>query len=129
VARLAAQLLASGFLAILFLQSGLDKLLDWSGNRAYLEGYFARSPLKRAVPLLLPAITALEVAAGVLSAAGALLLLATGSPAVALLGAVTAGLALLGLFLGMRLAKDYAAAAALVPYLLAAVGAVLVLGA
>jgi hypothetical protein len=128
VGRLAAQVLASGFLAILFLQSGLDKVLDWHGNRAYLEGYFARSPLKGLVPLLLPAITVLEVAAGVLSAAGALLLLATGSTAVALVGAVTAGAALLGLFLGMRLAKDYAAAAALVPYVLAALGAVLLLG-
>ena len=125
----AAQLLTAAFLAILFLQSGLDKVLDWKGNRAYLEGYFAKTPLRRLVPLLLPTITVLEVLAGVLSAAGVLSLAVTRSPLLAFLGALVAGAALLGLFLGMRLARDYAAAAGLVPYVLAAVGAVLVLGA
>jgi len=126
---LVAQLLAAAFLAILFLQSGLDKVLDWKGNRAYLQGYFAKTPLARFTPVLLPSITALEVLAGVLSAAGVLSLLATRSSAVAFLGAAVASLSLLGLFLGMRLAKDYASAAGLVPYVIAAVGAVLLQGA
>ena len=39
------QLLVSAFLAVLFLQSGLDKVIDRKGNRAYLDEHFARSPL------------------------------------------------------------------------------------
>ncbi len=125
---LAAQLLAAGFLAVLFLQSGLDKVLDWKGNRAYLQGYFEKTPLKGLVPVLFPTITVLEVLAGVLSAAGALSLAVTGEPALAFLGAAVAASALLGLFLGMRLARDYGGAAGLVPYVLASAGALLLLG-
>ena len=39
------QILVSAFLAVLFLQSGLDKVVDRKGNREYLNAHFARSPL------------------------------------------------------------------------------------
>ena len=64
------QILASAFLAILFLQSGIDKIVDRRGNLEWLKGHFAKSPLAGTVPALLTAITILEVAAGVLSALG-----------------------------------------------------------
>ena len=64
------QILVSAFLAILFLQSGIDKILDRRGNFEWLKGHFAKSPLAGIVPLLLISITILEVAAGVLSAVG-----------------------------------------------------------
>ena len=35
----------AAMVAILFLQSGLDKALDWKGNLAWLTGHFAKSPL------------------------------------------------------------------------------------
>lgn len=125
-----AQVLASGFLAVLFLQSGLDKVLDWKGNREYVGGFLAKAPVLGRFPrLVLFKITVLEVLAGVLSAAGCLLVLAARQSAVAFLGACVAGVALLGLFLGQRLAKDYAAAAGMVPYVIATVGAVLLQGA
>jgi hypothetical protein len=34
-----------GFLAILFLQSGIDKVVDRRGNLEWLNGHFAKSPL------------------------------------------------------------------------------------
>jgi uncharacterized membrane protein YphA (DoxX/SURF4 family) len=123
-----AQLLAATFLAIHFLQSGLDKVLDWKGHRARLVARFAHPGLRRASPLLLLVGTALEVLAGVLSAAGALNLAVSGSSLLAFGGAVVAGVVLCARFLGTRLAKDDAAAASLVPYVLSAVGAVLLLG-
>lgn len=123
-----AQLLAAGFLAVLFLQSGLDKVLDWQGNKAWLTGYFAKSPLARVSTLLLLGITVLEVLAGVVSAAGALSLLLTRDATVALGGAVLAAVSVLALFSGQRLAKDYAGAAGMVPYALFAIGAVLLQG-
>jgi uncharacterized membrane protein YphA (DoxX/SURF4 family) len=124
-----AQLLASGFLAILFLQSGLDKVLDWKGNCEYIGGYLAKTPLGRFPRFMLFTITVAEVLAGILSAAGCLANLVARQSALSFLGASVAGMALLGLFLGQRLAKDYAAAAGMVPYVIAAVGAVLLQGA
>jgi len=124
-----SQVVMSAFLAILFLQSGLDKVLDWSGNKLYLTTYFEKSPLRR-IPrtlLLLPAM-GLELLAGIFSAAGTLALLVSGGSVIAFAGAVFAALDLLMLFLGMRLAKDYAGAAGLVPYVIATVVAVLLLG-
>ena len=64
----AMQIFASAFLAILFLQSGIDKVVDRRGNFEWLKGHFAKSPLAGIVPALLICITILELAAGALSA-------------------------------------------------------------
>jgi uncharacterized membrane protein YphA (DoxX/SURF4 family) len=125
---LAAQLACSAFLAILFLQSGLDKLFDYAGNRAYIAGYLEKSPLKAFTGLLFFVITALEVLAGAASAAGFLLIVPTQSTAVAFLGAILSTLSVLSLFVGQRMAKDYAAAAGMVGYFLVCALSLLVLG-
>jgi hypothetical protein len=112
------QILAAAFLAILFLQSGFDKVVDRHGNLEWLKGHFAKSPLPGAVPLLLTAITIVELAAGVLSALGCVLLLVLRDSTVAFWGAVISAVAIVALFFGQRIAKDYAGAAVLVPYFL-----------
>lgn len=123
------QLLVSAFIAVLFLQSGLDKVVDRKGNRAYLDEHFARSPLAGTVGPMFLVVTILEVAAGVLSGVGFVLLLVTRDSTVAYLGAVVAGVNLVALFFGQRVSKDYAGAAALVPYfLLVVVGIYLLTG-
>jgi hypothetical protein len=121
------QLLVSAFLAVLFLQSGLDKIIDRRGNRAYLDEHFARSPLARTVGPMFLTVTFLEIAAGALSGVGFLLLLATRDPTVAYLGAVVGGINLVALFFGQRVAKDYVGAAALVPYFLLALAGIYLL--
>ena len=121
------QLLVSAFLAVLFLQSGLDKVVDRKGNRAYLEEHFARSPLARTVGPMFLTVTVLEVAAGALSGVGVLMLLVTRDSTVAWVGAVVAGVNFVALFFGQRLSKDYAGAAALVPYFLLALAGVFLL--
>lgn len=123
------QLLVSAFIAVLFLQSGLDKVIDRKGNRAYLEEHFARSPLAGTVGPMFLVVTILEVAAGVLSGIGFLLLLVTRDSMVAYLGAVVAGVNLVALFFGQRVSKDYGGAAGLVPYFLLALVGVYLLGA
>jgi hypothetical protein len=123
-----AQSMAAAFLAILFLQSGLDKVLDWKGNRDYIGGFFSKTPLRSASTFLLFNITVMEMAAGVVSAAGCITLLLTRDSTIALAGAALAGLSILALFFGQRLAKDYAGAAAMVPYACFAVGAVVLQG-
>ena len=121
------QLLVSAFLAILFLQSGIDKILDRQGNLSWLSGHFANSPLAKLVPLLLGILTLIEVAAGVLSAIGFVLLIVSHEPGIAFYGAIVSATAILCLFFGQRMAKEYAGAAVLVPYFLLALVAIYLL--
>lgn len=114
------QILISAFLAILFLQSGIDKIVDRTGNRAYLEQHFAKSPLAGTVGPMFAVVTILEVSAGALSGVGCVLLLLTHDSTVAYLGAVVGAVNLTALFFGQRVAKDYVGAAVLVPYFLLA---------
>ena len=116
--------LVAAFLAILFLQSGIDKIVDRRGNLEWLKGHFAKSPLAGTVPALLTAITILEVAAGALSAFGSVLVFLTRDSTVAFYGAIISAGAIIALFFGQRLAKDYAGAAVLVPYFLLALVAI-----
>lgn len=118
------QLFAALFFAILFLQSGIDKVVDRKGNLEWLTGHFGKSPLRGMVPALLGTITVIELAAGVLSALGVLQLVVFREHVLAFWGAVASGLALLALFFGQRMAKDYAGAAGLVPYFLTALAAI-----
>jgi len=121
------QILVSAILAVLFLQSGLDKVIDRAGNRAYLDEHFAKSPLAGTVGPMFLVVTILEVTAGILSAIGCLLLLVTRNASVAFYGALVSAVNLIALFFGQRVSKDYAGAAALVPYFLLAITAIYVL--
>ena len=123
------QTLVSAFLAILFLQSGIDKVVDRRGNLEWLRGHFAKSPLAGMVPLLVTVITILEIAAGVLSAVGCALIVLARDSTLAFYGAAFAAISIIALFFGQRMAKDYAGAATLVPYFLLALGALFLLAA
>jgi hypothetical protein len=79
------------------------------------------------VPVLLAAITILEIAAGALSAIGCIMLIVSRETTIAFYGAVISAVAILALFFGQRMAKDYAGAAVLVPYFLLALVAVYLL--
>jgi hypothetical protein len=114
------QIFGSAFLAILFLQSGIDKVIDRRGNLEWLKGHFAKSPLAGVVSALLTAITIFEVAAGALSAIGCVMLIVSRETTIAFYGAVISAVAIVALFFGQRMAKDYAGAAVLVPYFLLA---------
>ena len=113
-----SQILVAAFLAILFLQSGIDKIVDRRGNFEWLKGHFAKSPLAGVVPVLLMCITILEVGAGALSAIGCVLIILLNDSTIAFYGAILSAAAITALFFGQRLAKDYAGAAVLVSYFL-----------
>ncbi|CAN5471502.1 hypothetical protein BH18VER2_BH18VER2_14670 [soil metagenome] len=124
----ALQALISAFFAILFLQSGIDKVIDRKGNLDWLTGHFAKSPFAGMVPLLLGLITLMELAAGTLSAIGCVMVLFRHDSTIAFYGAIVSGLALLALFFGQRMAKEYPGAASLVPYFLVVIAALNWLG-
>jgi len=65
-----SRLAVAAFLAILFLQSGIDKIVDRKGNVAWLMGHFAKSPLASLVIPMLAIVTATELPAGAFSALG-----------------------------------------------------------
>jgi hypothetical protein len=109
---------AALFVAILFIQSGLDKVLNYKGNLEYLTGHFARSPLAKTVPLLLPTITVMEVTTGLLAAIGLIYFLVTGAAFLIFYASIIGAASLTALFFGQRVAQDYAGAAVLVPYFL-----------
>ena len=117
-AEAVGRLLVTAFLAVVFVQSATDKLLDRQGNLAYIGDVFKDSPIPaELVPLLLSALTFLEAAAGGLCTLGLL----TGSfrdegMGLASAGIAVSGLALVGLVAGQRLAKDYAGAAVIAAY-------------
>jgi hypothetical protein len=121
------QILVSAFLAILFLQSGIDKIVDRRGNLEWLKGHFAKSPLAGIVPLMVTAITILEIGAGMLSVIGCGLIIFSRDSTLAFYGAVLAAMSILALFFGQRMAKEYAGAAILVPYFLLALIAIYLL--
>lgn len=112
------QLLTTAMIAVLFLQSGFDKLLDRDGNAAYLREHFKDSPLDGQVDLLLTVVTVFELLTAALTGLGTVALLLWGGQSFAYAGAVLAAVTIVMLFAGQRLAKDYAGAAVLVPYFL-----------
>ena len=121
------QLLVSLFLAILFLQSGIDKIVDRRGNLSWLRGHFSKSPLAGMVPLLFGVLTLIEVSAGLLSGIGFFALLFAHNSTIAFYGAIVSSVAILCLFFGQRMAKEYAGAAILVPYFLVTLVAIYLL--
>ena len=125
---LIVQVLAVSFLAILFLQSGLDKVMDKKGNLDWLISHFANSPFKNFVPVLFFTLTVVELLSGILNLLGVLFLLLDGSLMLALYGTILASVALIMLFLGQRIAKDYIGAQSLVSYFILTILTLLVFG-
>lgn len=114
----ALRLLFAAMVAILFLQSGLSKVFGWKGEMEWLTGHFAKSILKGTVPLLLPVIMLIELSAGVCAAIGGVQVLLHHGTAIGMWGMLLGAKAIILLFFGQRVAKDYAGAASLVPYFL-----------
>ena len=115
------------FLIVTFLQSGIDKLLDWNGNVSFIKDHFKNSPLKNSVPLLLSIILIIEVIAAILMMVGIYQLVANDATQIALLGVELSALTLIFLLIGQRLAKDYAGAMSLAVYFIITVFGVFLL--
>lgn len=109
-------LFAAMFTAILFLQSGLDKVFDRKGNLEWLTGHFSKTFVAGMVPVMLAQITVLELLTGIAAAAGIISFFAAGSTIVIFGASVLGALTLSALFFGQRIAKDYPGAVVLVPY-------------
>lgn len=116
IAKNLPALLAALLVAILFIQSGLDKVFDWKGNLGWLTGHFSKTFLAKMVPMMLATITIMELATGFLAAAGIIYFLAASTTVLIFYAAVLGALSVIALFFGQRVAKDYPGAAVLIPY-------------
>ena len=112
------QVIISIFTGVLFLQSGFDKVLDFKGNKGYIQSVFAKTFFNSFSGFLFIIITILEVLAGIFAFFGGVFYFFEGQADFAILGLELSLVAILCLFTGQRIAKDYAGAASLVGYFL-----------
>ena len=119
-----ASILVLVLLAVTFIQSGYDKVMDWKGNIEFLKEHFANTSLKNRVGLALLHILVLELISGVLCIVGIIQLLVTQSRTFGLYGAIFSCITLIMLLYGQRLAKDYDGARTIVIYFIPAIMAV-----
>ena len=115
------------FLIVTFLQSGIDKLLDWKGNVSFIKEHFKNSPLKNKVPFLLGIILLIEIIASILMSIGVYQLYVSGEKKIAFLGVELSAITLIFLLIGQRLAKDYAGSMSLTVYFILTVFGVFLL--
>ncbi|MDP5172657.1 MAG: DoxX family protein [Bacteroidia bacterium] len=116
----AGRVFSGAMLAVLFLQSGLDKVFDREGNLSWIKDHFSESPLVGNVPFLLTLITVIEILAGLSSFLGIGFYLFSNDTILLKMGVQFSCLAILMLFAGQRIAKKYEGAADLVPYFIMA---------
>ena len=116
-----ASILVLVMLAITFIQSGYDKVMDWKGNVAWLKEHFAQTNFKNHVPLALFHILVMELISGVLCVVGCIQLLVSNGRSFGLYGGVFSCITLIMLLFGQRLAKDYDGARTIILYFIPAV--------
>tara|TARA_B110000467_G_scaffold163137_1_gene188300 strand:+ start:931 stop:1347 length:417 start_codon:yes stop_codon:yes gene_type:complete len=114
--------LSTIFFSILFLQSGLDKLINRSANIAYFKESFSKTYFNNYIVLLFWIITLLECVTGIICFFSLFFLLSATTIPMAYngisIGLILSNITIICLFMGQRIAKDYAGAASLSVYFL-----------
>ena len=116
-----APILVLVLLAVTFLQSGYEKIMDWKGNVAWLKEHFAKTRLKNVVPLALFHLVVLELISGILCVVGVIQLIINNERTFGLYGGIFSCISLIMMLFGQRLAKDYDGARTIVIYFVPAV--------
>lgn len=121
-----AFLFVLAFFLIVFIQSGIDKIIDYKGNLTFLKGLFKAFFSPPLITLALISVTILEVISGVLCLIGIGDFILNDSSFIGLLGLITGSFALLILLFGQRVSKNYEGAKTIAIYfILAMIGIVL----
>jgi len=109
------------FFAIVFIQSGYDKVTDWQGNLGWLKGHFSKTFIKNYVPQSLMMILVMEVLSGAFCVIAVIQMLVNESRDWAFTAGCLSTATLLFLILGQRMAKDYDGARTIAIYFIPAV--------
>lgn len=115
------------FLAITFLQSGLDKIFDWKGNIGWLKEHFSKTFMGKMVEINVAIILVIETVAGLLAILGIYQLIVNDNATLGFYAAILSAITLLLLLFGQRVAKDYDGARTIVIYLIPTIFALYIL--
>jgi len=115
-----------GFFAILFLQSGLDKVLNYKGQLKWIGEQFKDTILGSFTTPVFFVLTLLELASG-LSSAACLYLLGTSDTGLSLPALMLCSITLLCLLFGQRISKDYQGSAGMAAYFVVCLISMLIL--
>ncbi len=110
------QIFIALFLIIVFLQSSMDKIFDRKNNLVFFESHFSKTFLKYFTPYLLTIITLLELVGAATLIFGVYYAFTAKTTLWIFYGFVILAITIMFLLFGQRLAKDYVAAADIVPY-------------
>ena len=110
------QSLIAIFISIALIQSGIDKINDRKGNLDWLIDHFSNTIFNNYVPFLLSILTVVELLSGIILITGALFNLLYSNFNILIAGFLLSSVNFIFLFLGQRIAKDYAGAAVIVNY-------------
>ena len=110
------QSLIAIFISIALIQSGIDKINDRKGNLDWLIDHFSNTIFNNYVPFLLSILTVVELLSGIILITGALFNLLYSNFIILIVGFLLSSVNFIFLFLGQRIAKDYAGAAVIVNY-------------
>ena len=110
------QTLIAIFLMVVFIQSGIDKVLNRKDNLDFLKSHFSKTIFKNLTPVLLTILTILELIGGIVLAYGVFHALYFLDTIWIFNGFVILSITLIFLMFGQRITKDYVGAADLVPY-------------
>jgi hypothetical protein len=114
-------ILISFFFAILFLQSGLDKVFNYKGEYEWTKEHFSKSALRRLIIIIFPLLTFFELGTGLLSLSSTAMFLVTKNTDGFFYAFLFSCLTILMLFFGQRMAKDYAGAVSLTGYFIVSI--------
>lgn len=124
------EMIFSVVVAGVFVQSGIDKVVDWSGNAAWLSGYFSDTLI---APFWFPGLatlTIVELLSGFVALA-AVFLYQQGEAQIARGASILSVLLMLGglsvIIIGMLFKRDHAQAGPVIPYVNFALGALVFL--
>ena len=110
------QILSSIFFAIVFFQSGIDKIIDRKGNLNFFENHFKNTLFHNIYTHALTALMLLELVAAILCAYGGIYSIVYKDTGFIFYGLLVTSFVLLSLLLGQRIAKDYIGAADITIY-------------
>jgi len=124
------EMVTTAFVAAVFIQSGMDKIVDWPGNAGWLSGYFSDTLL---APFWLPGLVTLTVTENIAGFAAALACWqyyagnTTTGRNTAMLSLVMMEVSLAVIVVGMLFKNDHGQMAPIIPYVTWALLAIAIL--
>ena len=124
-ARTIAYLLILVFFSIVFIQSGMDKIIDKKGNLSFLVSHLEKVFSRTLIKIAFYVVTFLEISSGILCLLGTFQLLFFEQKQLGLIGIFVGSVALLILLFGQRVSRNYDGAQTIVVYFILSITGVL----